>query len=191
MADTVKTIGPYAFAHCTHLHEISWSSNLESIGDYAFFCCDELGSVGFGCTNFIPPSCRQIGVSAFTYCMGLDVCIVPHDTKLDRYSFRFSRLSQRPPFELGDWIKYHQHDDYPLHAMFAKTALNTKEILQRLTSDEEYLNCPIGWRLYHEKDKYGLTPMDYLNSNPYHAEKLDEWQLMRCHISHLMNFDGI
>lgn len=83
MADTVKTIGPYAFAHCTHLHEISWSSNLESIGDYAFFCCDELGSVGFGCTNFIPPSWRRIGESAFTYCMGLDVCIVPHDTRLD------------------------------------------------------------------------------------------------------------
>lgn len=103
MADTVKTIGPYSFAHCTHLHEISWFSNLESIGDYAFFCCDALGSVGFGCTNFIPPLCRQIGNAA--YCMGLDVCIVPRDTKLDRYSFRFSRLSQRPPFELGDWIK--------------------------------------------------------------------------------------
>ena len=59
LADTVKTIGKYAFSNLTKLSSVTFSASLETIGEYAFDGCESL-------TVFnAPSSLKTIEYSAF------------------------------------------------------------------------------------------------------------------------------
>ena len=59
LADTVKTIGKYAFSNLTKLSSVTFSASLETIGQYAFYGCESL-------TVFnAPSSLKTIEYSAF------------------------------------------------------------------------------------------------------------------------------
>lgn len=197
MADSVKTLGQGSFETFGRLEEIAWSKNLESIGDCALAGCKSLGK-DFGPTNVIPPSCRYIGPQAFRDTHSVDTIIIPENTEVHPTAFQGSKIWDSSPFNedvddprlLVDWVKFHQHDDYPLHAMFAKTHINSTDIIRRLCTGEEYVYSDIGKRLCNEKDRFGNTPMDYLEANPY-AEKIDEMELVRARISRMLKIDGI
>ncbi|GFH51112.1 leucine-rich repeat domain-containing protein [Chaetoceros tenuissimus] len=197
MANFVKTLGDFAFENLIGLKEIVWSTNVEAIGERALAGCKSLGE-RFGPTNFIPPSCTYIGPRAFRDIHRLDTIIIPANTEVHPTTFQGSKIWTSSPFNedgddsclLVDWIKFHQHDNYPLHAIFAKTQINSTDIICRLCTDEEHLYSDIGKRLYNDKDRFGRTPMDYLNANPY-AEKFDEMVLVRARILRLMKIDGI
>lgn len=64
MADTVSTIGPYAFSGCTDLKEVNISSSVTTVGESAFYQCSGLTSVT------IPASVETI-VYAFVGCPNL------------------------------------------------------------------------------------------------------------------------
>lgn len=71
IAYTVKTIGAYAFAHCTSLKMLSLGSGVTSIGESAFECCESLASVN------LPSSLRTIGKKAFYRCYKLQAITIP------------------------------------------------------------------------------------------------------------------
>ncbi|GFH55740.1 hypothetical protein CTEN210_12216 [Chaetoceros tenuissimus] len=168
MSNSIRSIAREAFIECYNLEEVEWSSNLAYIMDYAFCGCRALGK-HFGSTDFLPPSCRFIGAHAFSYCESIKTIIIPEHTEVNVTSFNFSNLCNHPNGGLiqPDWVKFHQHDAFPLHALFAKTSIDQKSIMQHLCNDDPNLNSNIRWRLHNEKDSCGLTPINYLQANPY------------------------
>lgn len=186
MANSVRTIAREAFIECYNLEEVEWSSNLAYMMDYAFCGCSALGK-HFGSTNFLPPSCRYIGAHAFSQCESIKTIITPEHTEVNVTAFNFSNLCNHPNsggLIHPDWVKFLQHDAFPIHALFAKTTINPI-IIQHLYNEEAHLNFDIGRKMYHEKDPCGLTPMDYLKANPY-VENFDESQVL-----HLMKVDEL
>lgn len=75
--------------------------------------------------------------------------------------------------------------------MFSRLYIEPDEIIETLSTEEEYLYSDIGDRLYKEKDQYGLAPMDYHRHNPYKEQEFDEMELMRRRILRLMKLDGL
>lgn len=59
LADTVKTIGKYAFRNLTKLSSVTFSASLETIGEYAFDGCESLSVFN------APSSLKTIEYSAF------------------------------------------------------------------------------------------------------------------------------
>ena len=196
MANSVKTLGDRAFEMFANLEEVVWSENLETIGERAMAGCESLGKV-FGPTNFLPPTCRLIGPHAFADTECLDMIIIPEHALVHPSAFCNSKMWDSSPInkdanprELINWIKYHQHDDYPIHAMFAKTQINPKYILHELCNNDEYLSSFACNKLHKDKDRYGLAPMDYLHRNPYVDEtKFDELKLVKASVT--FNIDNI
>ena len=75
--------------------------------------------------------------------------------------------------------------------MFAKTQIDPEDILNELCNNDEYLSSFACNKLYKDKDRYGLTPMDYLRRNPYVDEtKFDELKLVKASMTRLMRLDG-
>ena len=196
MANSVKTLGDRAFGMFANLEEVVWSENLETIGERAMAGCESLGKV-FGPTNFLPPTCRLIGPHAFESTECLDMIIIPEHALVHPSAFHNSKMWDSSPInkdansrKLINWIKNNQHDDYPIHAMFAKTQINPKDILHELCNNDEYLSSFACNKLHKDKDRYGLTPMDYLHRNPYVDEtKFDELKLVKASIT--FNIDNI
>lgn len=58
----VTTIEPFAFQFCTHLEGPTFPTNITTIGDWAFYHCPNMGSVE------IPDSVTSIGGGAFSTC---------------------------------------------------------------------------------------------------------------------------
>ena len=105
IANTVRSIEPYAFIHCEGLENIKLSENLEYIGFSAFFDCinlvgidfpDSLQSIGdhaldncMALTNVvIPDSVNDLGYAAFYYCSSLEkVKLSSNITKLQTWVF--------------------------------------------------------------------------------------------------------
>ena len=86
LADTVKTIGKYAFSNLTKLSSVTFSASLETIGQYAFYGCESL-------TVFNAPSSLKIieygafansGLETVTLNEGLE-SILREDNNLDAY----------------------------------------------------------------------------------------------------------
>ena len=86
LADTVKTIGKYAFSNLTKLSSVTFSASLETIGQYAFYGCESL-------TVFNAPSSLKIieygafansGLETVTLNEGLE-SILGEDNNLDAY----------------------------------------------------------------------------------------------------------
>lgn len=72
-ANTVQSIGDYAFANCTTLSEIVIADSITEIGNSAFLNCESLNSIQ------IPNSVSTIGTFAFTCCTSLASIILPRD----------------------------------------------------------------------------------------------------------------
>ncbi|GFH55812.1 hypothetical protein CTEN210_12288 [Chaetoceros tenuissimus] len=197
MADSVKTLEDGAFGMFSNLEEVIWSKNLETIGERALAGCESLGKV-FS-TNFLPPTCRLIGPHAFQSTECLDMIIIPEHTLVHPSAFNGSKVWDSSPVnkdanprELVNLIKYHQHDDYPIHAKFAKTHIDPEEIVNELCNNDEYLSSFACKKLHKDKDRYGLTPMDYLHRNPNVDEtKFDELKLVKASIARIMKLDGV
>lgn len=86
LADTVKTIGKYAFSNLTKLSSVTFSASLETIGQYAFYGCESL-------TVFNAPSSLKTieygafaksGLETVTLNEGLE-SILGEDNNLDVY----------------------------------------------------------------------------------------------------------
>jgi hypothetical protein len=200
MANSVKHLGDKAFAcEFSDVEEIIWSKNLETIGEDALYGClnGDTCFKFFGPTNFLPPSCRLIGPYAFSHTQCLDMIIIPAHALVHPSAFDNSKMWDSSPInkdanprQLINWIKNNQHDDYPIHAMFAKTQINPEEIVNELCNNDEYLSSFACKKLHKDKDRYGLTPMDYLHRNPYVDEtKFDELKLVKASIT--FNIDNI
>ena len=65
VADSVTSIGDYAFYGCSNLASVTIPDGVTSIGDYAFSGCSNLTSV------IIPDGVTSIGSDAFSGCSGL------------------------------------------------------------------------------------------------------------------------
>ena len=140
----------------------------------------------------------MIGPHAFQSTESLDMVIIPEHTLVHPSAFDDSLVWDSSPInrdedprQLINWIKNHQHDNYPIHAMFAKTQVNPAEIANELCSNNEYLSSFACNKLYKDKDRCGLTPIDYLHHNPYVNEtKFDEFKLVKASIARMMRLDG-
>ena len=64
--ETVKSIGAYAFYHCSNLSAINNGSGISNIGMNAFGCCTSLKKIT------IPDSVTEIGCDAFDSCSNLE-----------------------------------------------------------------------------------------------------------------------
>ena len=67
----VSEIDNGAFASCTLLEEITWSSTLKSIDSYAFYACSSLKSA------ILPETLVSLGTAAFSDCYALTEATIP------------------------------------------------------------------------------------------------------------------
>lgn len=81
--DRVKTIGAYAFNHCSALVSVNIPNSVTSIGDCAFFGCSILQRISF------PSGLSEIGYMAFSECTALRAIALP-DTVQKVGDFAFS-----------------------------------------------------------------------------------------------------
>jgi hypothetical protein len=96
--DTVKYIGPHAFAY-TYFTSIHLPEGLEEIGNECFFCCNAK-------TINIPSTVTKIGYMAFRNCK-LESATIPEDCKIGTSAFWMSSL-KKVTFPAGrvylEWI---------------------------------------------------------------------------------------
>lgn len=71
LADTVETIGEFAFAYCEALEEVVLSKQLTTIATDAFSCCPRLSRIDF------PDGLTKIGETAFECCYALETATIP------------------------------------------------------------------------------------------------------------------
>ncbi|GFH50287.1 hypothetical protein CTEN210_06763 [Chaetoceros tenuissimus] len=183
--DSVETIEVSAFSECHSLKFVRLSRNLEFIGDCAFWGCTSLSSI------FIPPSCTEIGDEAFAFCYKLIIFHVPRHTMIGINAIRETALFDASPFEadargvnsnLHDvhaWVKgINDDDEYELHR--ACSSFNPLiEIIYGIVK-RKGLNS---WKM---KNELGLTPLDYLDANPFADIEIDQRALMKRYILELI-----
>jgi len=188
MSDDVRRIEHWAFSCCDSLVFVRLSRNLEYMGTGAFLSCRSLNSM------FIPPSCTEIGDSAFEGCEKLIILSVPENTQLGNLLIVETELWNQWDMELfdedlDDWLDflnggfedYDEWLDFPdqrensLH----RICCSTNEDEAELISEQIYqvLNEE-GPQALLVKNKIGVTPLQYLNMNPY-LQDIDEMNLLR------------
>ena len=79
LADTVKTIGEFAFRKLTKLSSVTFPASLETIGRYAFYGCKSLTAFN------APSSLKTIGEYAFNGCESITVFNAPSSLKTIEY----------------------------------------------------------------------------------------------------------
>ena len=79
LADTVKTIGEFAFGKLTKLSSVTFPASLETIGRYAFYGCKSLTAFN------APSSLKTIGEYAFNGCESITVFNAPSSLKTIEY----------------------------------------------------------------------------------------------------------
>ncbi|GFH50104.1 hypothetical protein CTEN210_06580 [Chaetoceros tenuissimus] len=188
MADSVRRIKNGAFIHCESLKFVKLSRNLEYIGNYAFSGCKCLPSI------FIPPSCQEIGKRAFRYCRKLIIFLVPQETQLGEGVIEDTALIKASPFEIdasgeyetrfnenvNEWIKNINRtvdDEFALHR--ACSSFNPiTDVLYEIIKREGLISC-------NKKNQIGITPMQYLEANPF-AKHIDQSLVMKRYILEMM-----
>jgi len=177
-ADTVVRIETGAFYDVGLLYHIKLPINLEYIGEEAFFE-SRFQSV------FIPPSCREIGFSAFLRSSSLLIFHLPDHTALawnamcqtelmQRYAFR--RIHDESP-SVEDWIRtINVGNECELHRVCCSFQPNIQDILEIVERQ--------GIRAFQEENKIGVTPSKYLQENPY--TDISEKDLMTRYILNMM-----
>ncbi|GFH55550.1 hypothetical protein CTEN210_12026 [Chaetoceros tenuissimus] len=155
-ANTVVRIEEDAFYKCKDLIYIKLSISLLYIGEFAFEECD-LSSV------FIPPRCREIGNQAFADNKKLLIFNVLHRIEIQRSVLLHTKLvpfrsSQNLP--ITDFVmNVNGREKYVLHracCSFEPSVIDIVAILQEK-----------GLGTLKEKNGIGITPLQYLNENPY------------------------
>ena len=82
LPDSVRNIGPSAFARCSALETVGGIENVTNIGNYAFYNCTSLKNIALG------GNLKTIGQQAFRNCTRLTSVEVPDSvTSLDDYAF--------------------------------------------------------------------------------------------------------
>ncbi len=82
IANSVTSIGNYAFYYCSNMKSVSMGTGVTSIGDYAFYECNNLTSITIG--NHV----TSIGIRAFFNCSRLtSITIPPSVTSIRSYAF--------------------------------------------------------------------------------------------------------
>ena len=83
IANSVTSIGDYAFSGCSSLTSATIPNSVTSIGRDAFYYCNSLTSV------IIPDSVTSIGLSAFEGCSSLTSVTIPNGVKsIESFAFR-------------------------------------------------------------------------------------------------------
>lgn len=186
MSHTVKRIDYRAFQLCAKLVDIKWSEKLEYIGYNAFAMCNSLVSI------YIPNSCRYIDRWAFGHCKSLSIFVLPKTIRLGQGIINKSKLEYDSPVRqelkssneierLEQKIEYknavnrwllQRHDHLPMHKICTSCSVTMETFSRCLDINGLYS--------LHEKDEVGLTPLQYLKTNP-HIES-NEWELLREYI---------
>ena len=83
IANSVTSIGDFAFSGCSSLTSVTIPDSVTSIGRDAFYYCNSLTSV------IIPDSVTSIGLSAFEGCSSLTSVTIPNGVKsIESFAFR-------------------------------------------------------------------------------------------------------
>ena len=159
-ADTVISIEERAFYNCSDLKFVILSINLECIGREAFRKCN-LFSV------FIPPSCREIGGSAFSQNKNLVILNVPQNIELGPGIVKFTGLVNICPFsstyheEFNAWLKsINDEEKFTMHRV-CSSFHPTLDMIVNTMKDKG------GPKAFKVKNIIGITPSQYLEENPY------------------------
>lgn len=177
-ADTVVRIETRAFYDVGLLFHIKLPINLEYIGEEAFFE-SRFQSI------FIPPSCREIGFSAFGGSMCLLIFHLPDHTALAWGAMGQTKLVQRyasrsihdESTSVEDWIRtINVGNECELHRVCCSFQPNIQDILEIVERK--------GIGAFQEENKIGITPSMYLQENPY--TDISEKDLMRRYILNMM-----
>ncbi|GFH50289.1 hypothetical protein CTEN210_06765 [Chaetoceros tenuissimus] len=175
--DSVETIEEMAFDRCRSLKIVKFSRNLEFIGMGAFWSCRSLISI------FIPPSCREIGNQVFQYCEKLIIFHVPRHTMMGVKAIRETALFDASPFEVDvrvhEWVKGINDDDkYELHR--ACSSFNPlMDIIYGIVKRK-------GLASFKKQNEVGMTPFDYLDTNPFADIDIDQRALMKRYVLEMM-----
>ena len=185
MADTVRRIEHHAFENCYSLEYVQLSRNLEYIGAEAFYWCRSLTSI------FIPPSCTEIDGYVFRYCEKLIILSVPQHTHLRNANvIVFTALMKASPFtvrptcadyeildEVYQWIKNQNADNqFSLHRA-CSSYFPTNEVVFDIIKKQ-------GLRALREPNSIGITPLQYLEVNPY--VDIDVQEIVKKYILEMM-----
>ena len=180
MSDSVKRIEGYAFQYCESLEFVRLSKNLEYIGNCAFWGCKSLTSM------FIPESCTEIGPFAFQWCEKLIIFNVPRNTQLGVHVIYGTALSKASPMRtdgrgcydnrvsdnVNEWIKnLNQAQEFALHRECASIESSEDNIYEIIKQH--------GLPSIHVKNQIGVTPLEYLEKNPYTENQIDQHKLMK------------
>ncbi|GFH50294.1 hypothetical protein CTEN210_06770 [Chaetoceros tenuissimus] len=186
MNDTVKRIEEMAFAGCENLFFVRLSRNLEYIGDNAFCDCTALTSI------FIPPLCREIGKWAFESCDQLIIFNVSRQTQIGENAIVRTALIKASPLQVdgngwydgiaervNEWIKNINGDDdqYALHRACSSYNPLT-DVLYQIVKRQ-------GLRSFKKKNEIGITPLQYLEANPF-AEDIDQCSIVKRYVLEMM-----
>ena len=82
IANSVTSIGKFAFSDCENLTSVSLPNSLTSIGEYAFEDCRGLTEV------VLPPSLVSVGSGAFWGCTQASIFIQNEISNIDAYAFK-------------------------------------------------------------------------------------------------------
>ena len=186
MSDTVIRIEEMAFAGCENLSYVRLSRNLEYIGDYAFIDCTALTSI------FIPPSCREIKYGAFENCFKLIIFHVPRQTQISEQVIARTALIRASPFEVNEygwyngiiesvneWVRNINGDDDQFALHRACSSYNPlTDVLYQIVKRK-------GLRSFKKKNGIGITPLEYLEVNPF-AEHIDQSLIVKRYVLEMM-----
>ena len=202
LADTVEVIQSHAFEGCHLILDIVWSRNLRVIGYYSFGGCKSIKSL------VLPPLLSQVGISAFNECRGLTSVFLPERlAHVGPCCFRFcekliilyasantsfgydfisgTRLLDSSAFEscnqgqiesIKSWL-LDRHNDSPLHQICCSTDPSLERIIQVVKDEGSFASLV-------QMDSLGLTPLDYLDVNPFVA--FTQTQLVKCLVLDMM-----
>ncbi|MBR4293537.1 MAG: leucine-rich repeat protein, partial [Bacteroidaceae bacterium] len=71
LAESITTIGTYAFSHCTALEKVNMPTSVTTIGNYAFYNCNKLQEIA------LPEGLATIGNYAFYTCRSFKEITLP------------------------------------------------------------------------------------------------------------------
>jgi hypothetical protein len=192
--DSVRRIDHYALAYCRSLFFVKLSRNLEYVGEGAFRGCESLTSI------FIPLSCTEIGNDAVRDCKKLMILSVPRQTQICQNVIGNTALSRASLFKQEIWGEYDNTDEvnqwvkdinsgreYSLHRICCSTYKNEALPISEAIYQEIKEQGP---QVLHIQNKIGITPLKYLEENPY-LDNIDEMKILKRYILEKMGQDVV
>lgn len=177
MSDSVIRIEAFVFLGCEKLRYVRLSTNLEYIGPSSFEECDMY-------SLFVPPSCTEICERAFYKCTFLRLLNVSQNTEIATNAIAHTTLIKQSPFfnrtdaneeEVLEWIKnVNGNEEYELHR--ACSLFNPlPEIIYMIVRRK-------GLGAFKKKNELYLTPIDYLEENPFVQTEINQIEIMKRYV---------